>query len=226
MTAISLMLPPTARGHALLEAFLAVWCARASGHGEPAVQSLVTSTTDQDDIRASRNGDHDAYARLIRRYRDKVSARMWKFTRDRNDFEELVHEAFVEVYFALPRYREMGSFPAWLDRIATRVGYRFWRRKRREPRTVPLESWHRVDEPQDHDPDGAAERLHRMMATLSPRDRLVLTLLYWEGFSVAEIANQTGWTKTLVKVQAHRARARLRKKLEQAKQAAGGTGHG
>ncbi len=89
------------------------------------------------------------------------------------------------------------------------------------PVTVPLEPWHGVAESQDPDPDEAAELLHKMRAILSPRDRLVLTLLYWEGFSVAEIANQTGWTKTMVKVQAHRARARLRKKLEQAKQNAG-----
>ena len=49
-------------------------------------------------------------------------------------------------------------------------------------------------------------------------DRLVLTLLHLEGNSVEEIAEVTGWSKSMVKVQAHRARARLRKLVEAGEQ--------
>ena len=56
--------------------------------------------------------------------------------------------------------------------------------------------------------------VHQLLATVSARDRLVLTLHYLEGFSIEQIAEQTGWTKTMVKVQMHRARKRLRKKME------------
>jgi RNA polymerase sigma-70 factor (ECF subfamily) len=50
---------------------------------------------------------------------------------------------------------------------------------------------------------------------LSPRDRLVITLLHLEERSVAEAAEHTGWSQTMVKVQAFRARARLKKLLQQ-----------
>ena len=55
----------------------------------------------------------------------------------------------------------------------------------------------------------AAEAVHVMLARLAPRDRLVLTLLYIEQCSVAEAAGLYGWTKTMVKVQAHRAKTTI-----------------
>ena len=45
---------------------------------------------------------------------------------------------------------------------------------------------------------------------LKPADRMVILLLDGEGWSTAEIAARMGWTRTNVKVRAHRARARLR----------------
>jgi len=51
-------------------------------------------------------------------------------------------------------------------------------------------------------------------ARLSPEDRLVLTLLDVEGFSVAEIAEFMNWTISKVKVRAHRARAHLRRVVQ------------
>ncbi len=53
----------------------------------------------------------------------------------------------------------------------------------------------------------------KLLARLSPDDRMVLTLLDVEGFSVAEIAETTNWSISKVKVRAHRARAHLRKVL-------------
>lgn len=193
----------------------ALFACAASQWDDPT--GAARDTGDLRDIRASLSGDEDGYARLVRRHQQQIAARMWKFTRDRQALEELVHEVFVEAFFSLSGYRGTGPFPAWLDRIATRVGYRFWKRQRRAGRTVALEDYDRAA-PGD-DPDPAASRavaLHRVLAQLSPRDRLVLTLMYWENLSVAEIAQHTGWTQAMVKVQAHRARKRLKKSLEQA----------
>ena len=59
------------------------------------------------------------------------------------------------------------------------------------------------------DPDEAA-----VLARLAPRDRLVMTLMYLEQCTVAQIAELTGWSESLVKVQAFRARRRLRRLCE------------
>ena len=44
----------------------------------------------------------------------------------------------------------------------------------------------------------------------------MLTLMYFEDCSTREIADRTGWTLTVVKVRAHRARQKLKKLLEKA----------
>jgi RNA polymerase sigma-70 factor (ECF subfamily) len=61
-------------------------------------------------------------------------------------------------------------------------------------------------------PQAAGEDvIEGLLERLSARDRLVLTLLYVEGQSVVEAAELSGWSQTMVKVQAYRARQRLKK---------------
>ncbi len=168
------------------------------------------------DIQASLRGDGGAYARLVRRHQQDIAERMWRFTRDAAEHEELVQDVFVEAYFSLPRFRGDAPFAHWLHVIATRVGYRFWKRRarRRERRSVSLDDCEAAARP-DAPASEAAELAHRLLAGLRPKDRLVLTLLYLEGRSVAETAALTGWSESAVKVRAFRARERLRAAFEQ-----------
>jgi RNA polymerase sigma-70 factor (ECF subfamily) len=174
--------------------------------------SESTSTAEAADIRAALDGDGDAYARLVRRYQEAIGAMMWRFTRNEREWEELVHDVFVAAYFSLPGFRHRAPFEHWLKRIATRTGYRYWKQQQRQRQTETL-----VVEPasqatnQIHDANEAAERVYQLLAQLAPRDRLVMTLSYLENKTVAEIADLAGWSKTMVKVQTHRARLRLAK---------------
>ena len=166
------------------------------------------------DIRATLAGDGEAYSRLLRRYQNDISARMWRFSRDRRELEELVHDVFVEAYISLKGFKAKAPFSHWLNRIATRVGYRWWKKQKRQTdRETPLQDWDRLIQDDRQDPwapQEAAKMLHGVLAQLRPRDRLVLTLMYLEELSINEIAEQTGWSKTMVKVQVHRARKRLK----------------
>jgi len=166
------------------------------------------------DIKATLAGDGEAYSRLISRYQNEISGRMWRFSRNQRQLEELVHDVFVEAYVSLKGFKAKAPFSHWLNRIATRVGYRFWKKqKRQSDREAPLQDWDQLiqdERQQAWEPKEAAEMLHGLMAQLRPRDRLVLTLMYLEDLSINEIADQTGWSKTMVKVQVHRARKRLK----------------
>lgn len=174
--------------------------------------------TDWTDIAATLDGDGQAYARIVRRYQDQITAQMWRLSRQRNDCEQLVHEVFVEAYVSLRQFKGRAPFLHWLRRIATRVGYRYWKQQARARRqaAVPLQDWHRSVPAADV---GAAEEtaamVHGLLEKLPPRDRLVLTLIYLEECSVAEAAELSGWSQTMVKVQAHRARKKLKKLMEE-----------
>lgn len=182
----------------------------------PAAHDRCVSDLDQQDIQAVLAGDGQAYARLVQRYQGAVAARLWRFTRDRQQLEELVADVFVEAYTSLRSYRGEGEFAHWLGVIAVRVGYRYWKRRRRLQMETPLETWDGpIPAPDDPlEASEASRHLHALLDALPPRDRLVLTLLYWEGLSVAQAAKETGWSESMIKVQAHRARKKLRRRLE------------
>lgn len=173
----------------------------------------AAGSDDPADVRGALQGDGEAYARIVRRHQRGVTARLWRFTRERDTLEELVHKTFVEAWLGLRGFRGEAPFEHWLHRIAVRTGYGHWRERRtdRERRGSPLSG--SLDLAAPEDPAQAGAVLHDLLGRLPPRDRLVLTLLSVEGHSVAETAALTGWSRALVKVQAHRARARLRRLL-------------
>jgi RNA polymerase sigma-70 factor (ECF subfamily) len=176
-----------------------------------------TEILDGTDIRASLGGDSEAYRRLVERYQGHVSKLLWRFSRDRQVHEELVQDVFVEAYLSLGGFKGASPFSHWLSRIATRVGYRYWRQTARQSDTEGLsqEELERFadDEIDRIQVDDAAVLLHRFLAQLPPRDRLVLTLRYLEECDVAETARRIGWTRTMVKVQTLRAKKKLEKLL-------------
>jgi len=182
---------------------------------------------DAADVRRCLGGDGQSYRCIVARNQAMVSRLLWRFSRDAEVHEDLVQECFIEAYQALTRYRGTGPFRHWLGRIAVRVGYRHWKRERRRraPEVVSVADLERVpDAPADEPADcaAAAETLFRLLAKLSPRDRLVLTLRYVEDCSVERTAELTGWSQTMVKVQSLRARTRLRTLFERAEREAAG----
>lgn len=203
---------------ALAESMRALAQSLSGRRQDPAVDS---ASDDLADIQQTRRGDPEAYRRLIERHQDFVARMLWRFSRDRGVHEELVQDVFVEAYLSLHGYTGKAPFEHWLARIATRIGYRYWKQKARRKEAEPfdVQEWDEAvgdgHTPAALEPDRAASLLHELLARMAPRDRLVLTLRYLEQCDVVETARRTGWTKTMVKVQTMRARSRLRKLVEQ-----------
>ena len=64
----------------------------------------------------------------------------------------------------------------------------------------------------------ARELVHKLLAQLKPDDRMVIQLLDLEQKTIAEISNLTGWSQSLVKVRAFRARRKLQKLFKELEQ--------
>lgn len=127
---------------------------------------------------------------------------------------------FVEAYLSLKSYRLRSPLIHWLRKIAVRVGYRYWKRRSREREATVLlseieDGLERLSYGPITDARAASETLGDLLSLLSLRDRLVLTLLYWDGCTVAEAAELAGWSRAMVKVQAYRARKRLKQLIEE-----------
>jgi RNA polymerase sigma-70 factor, ECF subfamily len=182
--------------------------------------------TDDALVSAAASGDEGAFEKLFERHRRQVARIGGRFFAQREQIEEIIQDSFTKAYFALNTYHgtHEASFKAWLAQIAVNCCYDQLRRQRRRPEqtfgdieeneaqqlAVQLRAQPRDVESRVISRDLAGKLLSR----LSAEDRLVLTLLDVEGFSVAEIAEMTNWSISKVKVRAHRARAHLRRVLQ------------
>ncbi len=189
-------------------------------HNQKLIEAAVPEQTcvesfDIEDVRQSRQGNHEAFRRLVERYEQEVAKIMWRFSRDKLTHEELVQDVFVEAYLSLMTYKNRAPFINWLRKIATRVGFRFWKEKARQSkrRSFTLQEWDKINLESIDEMSGeqAAELVHGMLEQLPPRDRLVLTLRFVEDCDVDETAYRTGWSRSMVKVQTIRAKRKLKK---------------
>jgi RNA polymerase sigma-70 factor (ECF subfamily) len=188
------------------------WLAANIVNPQPAKPATADERRIRADVAASLRGEGAAYARIIERFQSTIAGRMNRFTRDRNAIEELTHDVFVEAYFSLPGYEGDAPLEHWLQKIATRIGYGYWKRKGKNKAALYDEAVH--DRSSGEATGNAVddqEEVAQVLEQLPPRDRLVLTLLYLESRSVAEAADVAGWSQTMVKVQAYRARQKFEK---------------
>jgi RNA polymerase sigma-70 factor (ECF subfamily) len=173
----------------------------------------------------ARDGDEPAFEELFLRHRRRVALIASRFFRERHQIEEVVQESFTKAFFALGEFtnRRDASFAAWLARISFNACYDELRRQKRRPEgalsDLTEEEAGRLrgrlsGEARAEDEAVSRDLAAKLLARLSPEDRLVLVMLDVEGMSVAEIAGLNGWTASKVKVRAHRARAHLRRVLE------------
>lgn len=170
-------------------------------------------------VGAAQAGDSDAFGQLVTLYQNEIAVQLSRFSRQQNVIEELVHESFVEAWLSLSSFRAKSPFLHWLRKIAVRVGYRHWKNQGRSRREESLEAGHLLEELSHFEAQPAtevAEHLHALLQLIKPRNRLVLTMLYWEEHNVAQAAKLLGWSQSMVKVQAWRARRELKELIERA----------
>ncbi len=185
-------------------------------------------STDDALVAAALAGDEDAFAQLFQRHRRPIARIAGRFFSQVEQIEEIIQDSFTKAFFALRSYHGThdASFKAWLTQIAVNSCYDQLRRRRRHPPQSFIdisdnESQELTSQFKAAGAFGNVERAAisrdlaaKLLARLSAEDRLVLTLLDVEGFSVAEIAEMMNWSVSKVKVRAHRARAHLRRILQ------------
>lgn len=138
--------------------------------------------------------------------------------------EDLAQEVFLKLFSRLGQYRERPGIPFehWVSRLAVRTCLDSLRAERRRPElrwgdlAEETAAWLKyvvsaADVAPHTSAAAARETLEVLLQQMRPADRLVITLLDLEERSIKEVSQMTGWSLTLVKVRAFRARRRLRK---------------
>ena len=184
--------------------------------------------SDLDLARRAREGDESAFEEIMRRYSPRVFRFASRFFRQRSLVEEAAQEVFLKAFTELGSYEGRGSMEGWLTRITTNTCLNLLRSSKRRPEltvsdlTEDENTWldnnmaHAATERHESSQrsSAAADLAGRVLQTLSPDDQLVLTLIDGEDASVKEVVEMTGWSASKVKVQAFRARRRMREAVE------------
>ena len=208
-------------------------------YGPSGLRALVTGTAQQEGDNQPRQqaSDHqlvtqvlagsvNTFALLLSRYQAYVWTIVSRLMPEAM-VADLAQEVFVEAFRSLADYDTAKPFKNWLAGIALHRCRDHWRQTYRR-REIPLsqlseqqQDWldrltaHQSEESFDHlaRQREARDLLDQALARLSPDDRLVLSLVYLEGFSTKEAAQLLNWSLINVKVRAYRARKKMRSLL-------------
>lgn len=189
---------------------------------------MTESITDLELARSAHNGDEAAFAEIVRRYSRRVFYVASRFYREQSLAEEAAQETFLRAYTRLGDYTGEGSFEGWLTRIATTTCLNLIRNSQRRPEaTAGSLSEEEADWLHSQMANVAMERhqaaehsrtavdlADRVLSTMSADDRVALLLVDGEEMPIKQVAEMTGWSESKVKVQAFRARRRMREAVE------------
>lgn len=132
---------------------------------------------------------------------------------DRSLAEDLVQEAFFRAFTAAPA--DMTSFRAWLMRVLRNLSIDHARRRSRLTDAPPPERTDPATPETDLLRREDIRALYKAMEALPADDREVLSLYYFAQVPTPEIASVLGVAPGAVRVRLHRARARLRQRMEE-----------
>lgn len=178
--------------------------------------------------RALKAGESEAFAEIVRRYQGRVYAAAYRVTGNREDALDVAQESFIKVYRKINAWQPTGGFLSWVLRVTTNQAIDHVRRRKRRRQNL-------LDETILNETEGAAVEpvgfdtqkevhsheievhIRKALLSLSPMQRKVFVMRHFEGFPLADIAEDLKCTVGSVKVHLFRAMKKMRDELEEKK---------
>ncbi len=173
-------------------------------------------------ITAVLNGNTATYAVLVKRHQRFVFTLAMRFAKNREDAEEVAQDVFVKAYRALGTFKQTAKFSTWLYTITYTTAMTFLRKKRLDTQSINDDEHvlQIANEGSGFDAGNAIEKkssyayLNQAIDMLLPDDAAIITLFYKGEQSLEEIAETLNMEANTIKVKLHRARQRLKDKLQ------------
>lgn len=173
-------------------------------------------------VHRAKKGDQRAFGELVKRYQKRIYRLVYRFCPDHDTADELAQETFVKAYTALDTFREEYRFINWLSTIATNLSINYVKRHKRQ---VSMQDYPIAEIIADPNPGRDPERrladnelgraIEEAIEKLPVEFKAVLILRVHEDLSYEEIAQRLGIEIGTVMSRLFRARARLKKDLEE-----------
>lgn len=171
-------------------------------------------------------GDKAAFDLLVLKYQRKILRLLSRMLRDQSEIEDVMQEAFIKAYRALPQFRGDSAFYTWLYRIAINTARNWMASQSRRPSSPSLhqsedgETFDEIDNLTDNNtPESLlasreiAESVNESIQALPAELRAAIVLREIEGLSYEEIAQAMGCPIGTVRSRIFRAREAIATKL-------------
>lgn len=170
----------------------------------------------QQDEEAARALVAELYPLVIRIVRTHLPRRM--------DEEDLAQTVFGKIFAHIGQFSGNVPLEHWVSRVAVNTCLNALRSEKSRPELrwadLRQEEADVLDKvvladrrPDPSDQLAARDLAQKMLESLPPKDRLIISLLDLDERSVLEVKEMTGWSEAMIKVRAFRARSKLRKQF-------------
>ena len=185
------------------------------------IYGMHTEPADMHIISLVLNGDQNAYATLVNRYQNYVFTIVLRYIKSREDAEEVAQDVFIKAYRSLAAFKGDAKFSTWLYTVTTTTCITFLRKKKLEIHSLDNEKVFEAASVVDSgmsanqiEQKSKVNMVNEAIKLLSGDDAQIITLFYKGEQTLEEIAQILGKETNAVKVQLHRARARLKEKMQ------------
>ncbi|MDZ4787138.1 MAG: sigma-70 family RNA polymerase sigma factor [bacterium] len=187
---------------------------------------MLENKSDKELIESFLAGNQDCYIELTERYTEKVFNLAFRFTRNKEDAEEVIQDVFITLHRKAGAFEGKSAFSSWLYRITVNTALMLIRKRKQTPAISIEEVSPQVKETwtgdssancnvdyisTQHELRGA---LDQAIGKLPEEYRSIFLMRDVDGLSNQEVGEVLGMSVPAVKSRLHRARLMLRRKLE------------
>lgn len=170
-------------------------------------------STDEELRQGCLAGDRRAQQALYQSYYGKLVGIPMRYTRNREDANNLLNQAFLQIFKSLANYKEQNSFAGWLSTITFRVTMDHLRFENRYRESILLDVPENRIVPSTIESELAAEEIFKHIQNLPDHLQAVFSLYAIDGYKHNEIAKVLGITVSNSKWRLSKAREILQTRL-------------
>ena len=177
-------------------------------------------------VQLTLEGDDDAFAALVEKYRSRIHTLAWRKIGDFHIAEDITQEVFLTTYQKLAMLTHPDRFANWLYVIVNNLCVTWLRKQAAQPQQQSLTSTdpeelsalyysnYITQQHKDAGKESHCALIESLLGKLRESDRTVITLYYLAELSYEEISNLLGVSLNTIRSRLSRARKRLKKQAE------------
>ena len=171
------------------------------------------SYNEEEVVQGCINQDRHCQKLLYERYYGSMMAVCMRYTSDREEARDVLHEAFMKVFKNLGRFKSGTNLGAWIRRIMINTSIDHYRKNAKQPSFVEINNAVHEADVQDVVAEMSAEEILAFVQKLSPAYRAVFNLYVIEGYSHKEVGEALGISEGTSKSNLAKARAKLQQMI-------------